>query len=160
RALPGRQGLSKVNDAARGLRPTAASRLRAVTIRGPAGRLEGLLHEHEGRAHAWSAVVCHPHPLHGGTLHNKVVHRVAATLHGLGAAVLRLDFRGVGGSEGRYDEGEGELADARAALAWMRERHPQARAWLAGFSFGAWIAARLAAEAPGIERLILVAPPI
>jgi alpha/beta superfamily hydrolase len=146
-------------DEARASRATAASRLRAVVIPGPAGSLEGLLHEHEGPAAALAAVICHPHPLHGGSLHNKVVHRVATTLHDLGAAVLRFNFRGVGASEGRYDEGAGELADARAAVAWMRERHPGARLWLGGFSFGAWIAARLAAE-PGIERLILVAPPI
>jgi len=147
-------------DEARAARATAASRLRAVAIPGPAGSLEGLLHEHEGQPPARAAVICHPHPLHGGSLHNKVVHRVAATLHGLGAAVLRFNFRGVGASAGRFDEGEGELADARAALAWMRARHPDARLWLGGFSFGAWIAARLAALEPELERLILVAPPV
>lgn len=137
-----------------------ASRLQSVTIDGPAGALEGLLQEHEGGTPRLIAVVCHPHPLYGGTLHNKVVHRVASTLHGLGAVVLRFNFRGVGASAGTHDEGRGELDDARAALAWLRERHPGAQAWVAGFSFGAWVAARLAASDPTVERLILVAPPV
>ena len=135
------------------------SRLVPLTIDGPAGRLEALLQEHEARDHAIAAVVCHPHPLYGGTMHNKVVHRAAAVLHALGAAALRFNFRGAGKSAGRFDRGEGELEDARAALAFMAERYPLARRWLAGFSFGAWIASRLAAEA-GIERLILIAPPV
>jgi alpha/beta superfamily hydrolase len=140
-------------------RGTPASRLRAVTIAGPAGDLEGLLQERDAHDHAWIAVVCHPHPQFGGTLNNKVVHRVASTLHELGAAVLRFNFRGVGKSAGAYDQGVGELEDARASLHWLRARYPQAGATLAGFSFGSWVAARLAASEPAIERLILVAPP-
>ena len=140
-------------------RGSAASRLREVTLAGPAGHLEGLLQERDAHDHAWIALVCHPHPQFGGTLHNKVVHRVASTLHALGAAVLRFNFRGVGRSAGSYDRGEGELEDARAALAWLRARYPDARTTLAGFSFGAWVAARLAASVAGLERLILVAPP-
>ena len=93
-------------------------------------------------------------------MHNKVVHRIASTLHALGAATLRFNFRGVGQSAGIHDRGAGEVDDARAALAWLRAREPQAHPWIAGFSFGAWIAARLAAQAPEIERLILVAPPL
>ena len=139
---------------------TPASRLREVTIEGPAGRLEGLLQERDAHDHAWNAVVCHPHPQKGGTLHNKVAHRVAAVLHELGATVLRFNFRGVGKSAGVYDQGVGELEDARAALAWLRARHPGARVTLAGFSFGAWVAARLAASEAGIEQVILVAPPV
>lgn len=138
----------------------APSRLTTITIAGPAGPLEGLLQEREAHDHALTALVCHPHPLHGGTLHNKVVHRVASTLHALGAAVLRFNFRGVGKSAGQHDEGPGELEDARAALEFIRGRYPHARRWLAGFSFGSWIAARLAAEERDIERLILVAPPV
>lgn len=136
------------------------SRLVPLTIDGPAGRLEALLQEHETRDHAIIAVVCHPHPLYGGTMHNKVVHRATAVLHALGAAALRFNFRGAGKSAGRFDRGEGELEDARAALAFMAERYPVARRWLAGFSFGAWIASRLAAAEAGIERLILIAPPV
>lgn len=137
-----------------------ASRLVAMTLPGPAGALEGLLQEHEGVTPPIAALVCHPHPLYGGTLHNKVVHRVASTLHGLGAGVLRFNFRGAGASEGIHDRGVGELDDARAALGALRERWPEARLWIAGFSFGSWIAARLAASEPGTERVILVAPPI
>lgn len=138
----------------------ATTRLAAVTIPGPVGRLEGLIQEREGAHPAFVALVCHPHPRYGGTMNNKVVHRTASTLHDLGAAVLRFNFRGVGRSEGSYDRGEGELEDARAALAFLRARHPGARRWVAGFSFGAWVAARLAASEPGVERMILVAPPV
>jgi uncharacterized protein len=135
------------------------TRLQHVAFEGPAGSIEGALQERDG-PHGLVAVVCHPHPAYGGTLHNKVVHRVASTLHELGADVLRFNFRGVGASAGAYDQGRGELEDARAAVAWIRARHPGTRAWLAGFSFGSWIAARLAASDPAIERLILVAPPV
>ena len=136
------------------------ARLIPVTIAGPAGRLEGLLHEREGAPPGLVALVCHPDPSRGGTMHNKVVHRVASTLHQLGAAVLQFNFRGVGASEGAFDRGEGELEDARAALGFLRARHPDARGWIAGFSFGAWIAARLAATDDRLERVILVAPPV
>ena len=136
------------------------TRLVPLTLAGPSGALEALLQEHAGQRAALAALVCHPHPLYGGTLHNKVVHRVASTLHTLGSTVLRVNFRGVGKSEGRYDNGEGELDDARAALAELRRRVPAARCWVAGFSFGSWIAARLAASAAEVERLILVAPPV
>jgi alpha/beta superfamily hydrolase len=81
-------------------------------------------------------------------------------LHSLGAAVLRFNFRGVGRSAGAHDRGEGELDDARTALQFMRERHPRARRWAAGFSFGSWVASRLAAGSSDVERLILVAPPV
>jgi hypothetical protein len=81
-------------------------------------------------------------------------------LFSLGATVLRFNFRGVGRSEGAYDRGRGELDDARTALAWLRARHAHGRLWVAGFSFGSWIAARLAAEARAVEHLILIAPPV
>lgn len=145
---------------ARETRATADSRLRPVTLPGPAGRLEGLLQEHEARVPDGIAVVCHPHPQFGGTMHNKVVHRVASVLHDRGASVLRFNFRGVGASAGAYDHGTGELEDARAALRWMEARHPGASRTLAGFSFGSWVAARLAASEPAVARLILVAPPV
>jgi uncharacterized protein len=141
-------------------RGLSGSRLVPLSIAGPAGRLEALLQEHEARDHSIAALVCHPHPLYGGTMHNKVVHRAAAVLHALGAAALRFNFRGAGQSAGRHDQGEGELSDARAALDFLTQRYPHARRWLAGFSFGAWIASRLAAAEAGIERLILIAPPV
>ena len=139
---------------------TRTTRLVPVVIPGPAGDLEGLLQERDG-APRFVAVVCHPHPLYGGTLHNKVVHRVAAVLHDLGGAVVRFNFRGVGKSAGSHDRGVGEIEDARAALRWIEQRHPDVtRRWAAGFSFGSGVAARLAASEPHIERVILVAPPV
>src|SRR2546428_4715647 len=142
----------------RSQRPVA--RLLHVTLDGPAGPLETVLQERNPGAHEITAVVCHPHPLWGGTLHNKVVHRVASTFHALGAAVLRFNFRSVGKSAGRFDDGVGELEDARAAWTFMRARWPHARRWLGGFSFGSWIGARLAAEEHDVEQLLLVAPPV
>jgi alpha/beta superfamily hydrolase len=138
----------------------AGVRLQTLEIAGPAGPLEALLQERHDEAPAITAVVCHPHPIYGGTLNNKVVHRAAAALLELGAAVLRFNFRGAGKSAGTHDLGIGELEDARAAWRWMEERHPNARRWIAGFSFGSWIGARLAAEEPACERMILIAPPV
>jgi alpha/beta superfamily hydrolase len=135
-------------------------RLVPVTLPGPAGTLEALLQENEARRHALTAVVCHPHPSYGGTMHNKVVHRLAQVLHARGAAVLRFNFRGVGQSEGGFDGGRGETEDARAALAFMRERYPGARRWVGGFSFGSWIASRLAAAERDVDLLVLIAPPV
>ncbi len=135
-------------------------RLQHLTLAGPAGDLEAVLQERDGVAHPILAVVCHPHPLYGGTLHNKVTHRVASSLLDLGAAVLRFNFRGVGKSAGRFDHGAGELEDARAMLRWLEARHPAARRWVAGFSFGSWIASRLAVSEPSVERMILIAPPV
>ncbi len=136
------------------------ARLLPLVLHGAAGPIEALLQERVEHDHELVAVVLHPHPLFGGTMHNKVVHRVASTLHGLGAAVLRFNFRGVGASAGTHDRGEGELDDARVALEEMRHRYPAARRWVAGFSFGSWVASRLAASSPDVERLILVAPPV
>ena len=140
--------------------PALSVRLTSVEVPGPAGALEALLQEHAGVGHPIAALVLHPHPLHGGTFHNKVVHRAASTLVQFGAAVLRINFRGVGHSAGSFDRGRGELEDARAAWRWLAARHPESRLWLAGFSFGSWVAARLAASEPNCERVILVAPPV
>src|SRR5258708_10551171 len=110
----------------------------AALIEGPAGRLETLVEEPGADvAPRFAAVVCHPHPLFGGTLHNKVVHTLARSLRLGGAATLRFNFRGVGGSEGRHDEGVGETADTLAAVAWARRRWPSVPLLLAGFSFAA-----------------------
>jgi alpha/beta superfamily hydrolase len=153
-------------DCARASRPVVADdaragvRLQQFEIAGPAGPLEVVLQERHDQTPAITAVVCHPHPLYGGTLHNKVVHRAAAAFLELGAAVIRFNFRGVGKSAGAHDRGTGELEDARAAWRWMEERHPDARRWIAGFSFGAWVGARLAAGEPACERMILIAPPV
>ena len=137
-----------------------SSRLQTLDLPGPIGRLECLLQEREGAEPAFVAVVCHPHPLYGGTMNNKVAHRVAATLHALGGAVLRFNFRGVGKSEGRHDKGRGEMQDTLALLDWLRRRHPAAESRLAGFSFGSWVASRAAAAEPAVKRLVMVAPPV
>jgi alpha/beta superfamily hydrolase len=105
------------------------------------------------------AVVCHPHPLFGGTMHNKVVHTLARALRAGGAATVRFNFRGVGASEGAHDEGAGETGDALAAVRWARERWPGLDLVLAGFSFGAVVAIRAAAGADP-RWLITVAPAV
>ncbi len=140
--------------------PDPVSRLVPLDLKGPAGNLEGLLQERDDAVPALAALVCHPHPLYGGTLHNKVTHRVASTLFARGAAVLRFNFRGVGKSEGVHDRGRGELHDSLALLNWLRLRHPAAEVWVAGFSFGSWVASRVAAAEPVVRQLLLVAPPV
>jgi len=140
--------------------PEPVARLVPLDLRGPAGTIETLLQEREGVRPAFVALVCHPHPLYGGTMHNKVVHRVAGALFARGGAVLRFNFRGVGRTQGTHDRGRGELQDALALLDWLRRRHPAADSWVAGFSFGSWVASRLAASEPAVRRLLLVAPPV
>src|SRR5918997_4272945 len=101
------------------------------------GRLEAILKEPREGEQRGAALVLHPHPLGGGTMHNKVVFRAAAALNDAGLVTLRVNFRGVGGSTGEHDEGRGELEDARAALDYLVGRYPGKRVTLAGFSFGA-----------------------
>lgn len=128
-------------------------------IDGPAGKLEALLESPAAGDVRGSAVVCHPHPEHGGTLQNKVVHTLARSFVAQEFAVLRFNFRGVGESDGAFDEGEGEVQDALAAVRVMRERYEGLPLWLAGFSFGAAIAVRAAGEA-GADGLVSVAPAV
>jgi alpha/beta superfamily hydrolase len=129
-------------------------RIESHMIAGPVGRLEALLEEPENQDPRMAALVCHPHPQHGGTMHNKVVHRLARGLRTAGAAVLRFNFRGVNLSEGRYAHGVGELDDARAALAWLRGRYPSLPCLLAGFSFGSRIVLKLGQEDPDLRAVI------
>ena len=129
-------------------------RIESHDIRGPAGRLEALLEEPEEREPHTAAVVCHPHPLFGGTLHNKVVYRMARGLRRSGVVVLRFNFRGVGRSQGEHGHLEGEIEDARAALAWLRERYPALPYGLAGFSFGARAITRLGCDTPDVRWLL------
>lgn len=105
------------------------------------------------------AVVCHPHPLHGGTMNNKVVHTLARSFSDLGLYSVCFNFRGVEQSEGNFDHGVGESEDLLHVIDFFRKRHPHAPIWLAGFSFGAFVALR-AHEQAGAERLLLVAPPV
>jgi uncharacterized protein len=134
-------------------------RIESLFIPGPAGRLEALLEEPEDREPASAALVCHPHPQHGGTMHNKVVYRIARGLRRTGAVVLRFNYRGVNLSEGEYDHGVGELEDARAALGLLRSRYPELPFTIAGFSFGSRIALKLGCETPGAAKLIAVGFP-
>ena len=129
-------------------------RIESLEIAGPVGRLEALLEAPHDREPWCAAVVCHPHPLHGGTLHNKVVYRLARGLRRAGIAVLRFNYRGVGRSAGEYGKLEGEIADARAALAWLRGRYPVLPCALAGFSFGARVVTRLGCEGGGARFLL------
>ena len=134
-------------------------KIESLFLDGPAGRLEALLEEPENGAPREAALVCHPHPQHGGTMHNKVVYRIARGLRGAGAIVLRFNYRGVHLSEGEYAHGEGELEDARAALRYLRGRYPALPFTLAGFSFGSRIVLRLACERIGARRVIAVGFP-
>jgi len=141
------------------MKPPHAERLR---LAGPAGQIEALLEtpiEPAGSAPARFGVICHPHPLYGGTLDNKVVYTLARAFVELGVAAMRFNFRGVGASEGQYDRGLGETQDVLAVIAYGRERWPGAALWLAGFSFGGAVAVRAAASAQP-HRLVAVAPGI
>jgi uncharacterized protein len=143
------------------LRPPHAER---TSLAGPAGPLQALIEtpalEGQGAQPVNAfAVVCHPHPLYGGTMDNKVVYTVARALEQLRAPAIRFNFRGVGASAGSYDEGRGETADALAVVAYGRRRWPNAALRLAGFSFGGAVAVRAAGPA-GPQRLIAVAPGI
>lgn len=130
-------------------------------IAGPAGRLETLLDEPAEAAGLRAAVVfAHPHPQYGGTMHTKVVFRAAKALLGIGCAVLRFNFRGTGTSDGSFSGGEGEQDDFRAALAFMRQRHPAAPLWVGGMSFGAWVALSVGAADPEVSTMVGVAVPI
>ena len=134
-------------------------KIESLFLEGPVGRLEALLEEPEEGSPSEAALVCHPHPQHGGTMHNKVVYRIARGLRSTGAVVLRFNYRGVNLSEGEYAHGEGELEDARVALAYLRGRYPGLPFTLAGFSFGSRIALRLGCEGAGARRVIAVGFP-
>ena len=134
-------------------------RIETHFLAGPAGRLEALLEEPDDREPVQTAVVCHPHPQFGGTMHNKVVYRTARGLRRSGAAVLRFNYRGVNLSEGAYAHGAGELDDARVALEFLLARYPALPFTIAGFSFGSRIALRLAQERATATRVIALGFP-
>lgn len=128
-------------------------------IAGPAGDLELLIEVPADRAPIAIAVCCHPHPLFGGTLTNKVIHTVARAFTAAGAATVRFNFRGVGASAGVHDAGRGECDDLAAVVSWARARWPGVALWLGGFSFGAWVSLRAQASLdPAL--LVSVAPPV
>ena len=134
-------------------------KIQKLFIDGPVGRLQAVFETPSEAEPIASVVVCHPHPQHGGTLHNKVAHTLARTFVRLGFAALRFNFRGTEQSDGVFDEGIGELEDALAAIAWLRDRQQDKPLWLAGFSFGAAIAVRAANETE-VQGLVSVAPAI
>jgi len=134
-------------------------KIESLFLEGPAGRLEALLEEPEDGEAREAALVCHPHPQHGGTMHNKVVYRIARGLRSAGAVVLRFNYRGVNLSEGEFAHGEGELEDAHAALAYLRSRYPSLPFTLAGFSFGSRIVLRLGCGGISARRVIAVGFP-
>jgi alpha/beta superfamily hydrolase len=135
--------------------------IEGVGLAGKAGNLEAVVEVPAGVASpAAFLVVCHPHPLHGGTMDNKVVTTLARTAHEIGVPTIRFNFRGVGASEGVFDEGRGETEDALSAVAHGRQLWPDAVLWLAGFSFGGFVALR-ASTTRGVgkvDRLLTVAP--
>lgn len=131
-----------------------------VLLPGPVGVLETAVEFPEvADARRGIAVVCHPHPLHGGTMHNKVVTMLARSLRELGLIVVRFNFRGVGESAGEYDEGRGETLDLLAVAEWVRRHRPDDAFWLAGFSFGSYVALLGARHLP-IKQMISIAPPV
>ena len=131
-----------------------------LTLPGPAGALEVAVDlPNADVARPLTAVICHPLSTDGGSLHNKVVTTTARALRELGAATVRFNFRSVGGSQGEFDHGNGELDDLRAVVAWVREQRPHDALWLAGFSFGSYVSLRGAKEL-GADAVISIAPPV
>lgn len=132
-----------------------------VTITGTAGALEGLLWlPHQARDVRLAAVLCHPHPLYQGTMHNKVVYQAGKALDSLGIPVLRFNFRGVGRSEGSYDRGRGEEEDVRSALDYLGNQFPGLPLLVTGFSFGAWVGLRAGCSDSRVVELIGLGLPI
>jgi alpha/beta superfamily hydrolase len=133
---------------------------RTLFLDGPAGRLEAQLWTSPAAAPARAALICHPHPLYGGTMHNKVVFQAAKSLHRLGLPVLRFNFRGAGLSQGEHDRGRGEREDLRCALDYLAHEFPGRPVVLAGFSFGAWVGLRVGAEDARVTHLIGIGTPV
>ncbi|MGA9594390.1 MAG: alpha/beta fold hydrolase [Candidatus Acidiferrales bacterium] len=133
---------------------------RSFSIAGPAGKLEAMLWTASTPEPALAGLVCHPHPLFGGTMHNKVVYQAAKALHRRGIPVLRFNFRGAGSSEGTHDKGRGERDDVRAALDWLADEYPGRPIVLAGFSFGSWVGLRVGCEDARVTDLIGLGIPV
>ena len=132
--------------------------IRSLFLNGPAGRLEAVLNEGASDA-KYAALVCHPHPVYGGTLHNKVVFHTMKALNHFGFPVLRFNFRGAGLSQGEHDHGSGELDDVRTALDWL-DREFHLPMFFAGFSFGSVVGMQVACPDPRIKTLIGLGLPV
>ncbi len=128
-------------------------------IGGPVGRLEAIAETPAGDSLAGAAVVCHPHPQHGGTMHNKVAHTLARAFNDCGLAAVRFNYRGTEASDGEYDDGVGEVADALAVVEWTQSRFDVPTLWLGGFSFGAAMAIRASFDAQP-DGLVSIAPAV
>lgn len=128
-------------------------------FQGPSGSLEALLKEPKETI-TEMAIVCHPHPLYGGTMHNNVVYRIARAFSRSGFATLRFNFRGVGRSQGEYDDGKGEQDDIRAAIEFMVQRYPGRRLWIGGFSFGATVMLPVGCQDSRVYALIAAGLPV
>lgn len=135
-----------------------------VFIAGPAGQLQAVIHQGDESGHFAGrnllVVICHPHPVHGGTMENKVVTTLMRTYRDLGIHVLRFNFRGVDKSEGSFDNAIGEQDDLWSVINWVRRELPDASLLLAGFSFGSSIAAQVSYKVDALHHLTLVAPPV
>jgi hypothetical protein len=130
-------------------------------LEGPVGRLEAILWSPlKANEPPLAAVVCHPHPLFGGTMHNNVVYQAAKSLDEMGLGVLRFNFRGAGVSEGKHDRGQGEQGDVRAALDYLAKEFPGTPLLLAGFSFGCWVGLRVGCEDQRVTELIGMGTPV
>jgi len=133
---------------------------RSFFLEGPAGRLEAQLWTSRAADPHFAGLVCHPHPLYGGTMHNKVVYQAAKAIHQLGAPVLRFNFRGTGLSEGEHDRGVGEQGDVRAAVDFLATEFSSKPILLAGFSFGSYVGLRVGCEDRRVTRLIALGLPV
>jgi alpha/beta superfamily hydrolase len=134
---------------------------RTFFLDGPAGRLEAILWSPtSSKKPPLAALVCHPHPLFGGTMHNKVVYQAAKSMDQFGLPVLRFNFRGAGMSAGAFDQGRGELDDVRAALDFLSDAFPGLPVLLAGFSFGSWVGLRVGCEDSRVAELIGIGVPV
>lgn len=140
------------------------SKEQAIFVPGPSGQLEAMIHAPNGDGvfseRQVIAIICHPHPQHGGTMDNKVVTTLMRVYRDLGIAVVRFNFRGVGRSEGQFDNAVGEQDDLLAIVAWLNQQFPEAPLLLAGFSFGSSIAAQVSYEVTRLLHLALIAPPV
>jgi len=139
---------------------TKNKQITSILIDGPAGKLQIALEEAIGQSRDALGIICHPHPLFGGNMENKVVTTLAKTLQHLGLLTIRFNFRGVGKSAGQYANAEGELDDLLSVMNWIRKQQGYQDIWLAGFSFGSYIAAKAATQDPVVKKLITVAPPV
>jgi alpha/beta superfamily hydrolase len=140
---------------------TTAHESRNFFLSGPAGRLEAILWKpSSGEVPSMAALVCHPHPLFGGTMHNKVVYQAAKSLDALGLPVLRFNFRGAGTSAGQHDKGDGEQGDVRAALDFLADEFPHTPLLLAGFSFGCWVGLRVGCADERVSKVIGLGTPV